>query len=657
MKINKKWLIAAILCVVLAIGSFVGMKFSGENEEEIENTGISTEMRNRCLLYNEENGLLFIGTHENELVTYKDGEEIWRASANGAYSEIILDDENGILYAGNEDGNIYEYQEEDGQLKDTINVQRRILAIDVSSDKTKIAAATSTGSSKANILVYDASTGEELVNNKFTIRITGVKFGEDNNSVFCLNNRGEIIHMTLDGEEIQKYSTNYAGVQLIRENGLYWAVSKDGSYVAVNDDMEVQEQGKINNDISATITSVGVNKSGDFVAVGTSEGYVFVMNRDGKELYRKDMGSNVSGFYAVDDDIWMTDMTGTVSIIHVNSIENINANKQKVNAFRMAGIILLILACIAFLGSVNKVRLAFIKLMKHMWRCRMAYIMLLPTLILIYFFNYKGIATAFVRAFTNWSKTNTTLAEIKFVGLDNFRRMFTEGYFFIGMQNLALLMITGILKTITVPVAVAWLVYSIKGDKRKYIHRFLFVLPIVVPGVISAMTWQKIYDPSIGLLNEVLGALHLEQFQRVWLGDAKTAIWAVIFMGFPFINAMAFLVYYGGLLNIGKDVEESAMIDGASRHDIFWKIQLPLLRSQIGMMVMLTIIGCMQDFNGIFILTSGGPGTATYVPALELYLNVAQFGRYGYACALGVVLFIFTMTVTLISNRLTREKE
>ena len=657
MKINKKWLIAAILCVIFAIGSFAGLKLSGESDEEIEKTDISTELKNRCLLYDEENGLLFIGTHDNELITYKDGKEIWRASANGAYSEIVLDDENGILYAGNEDGNIYEYQKEDGQLKETINVQRRIIAIDVSNDKTKIAAATSTGSSKANVLIYDASTGEQLINNKYTIRIAGVKFGENNDSVFCLNNRGEIIHMTLDGEEIQKYSTNYAGVQLIYANGLYWALSKDGSYVAVDDNMEIKEQGKINNDIGATITAVGVTSNGDFVTVGTSEGYVFVMNKDGKELYRKDMGAKVSGFCAVGEDIWMIDMSGSVSIIHVNSIENINANKQKANIFRMASIIFLIFACIAALGAVDKIRFAVIKLLKHVWRCRMAYIMLLPTMILIYLFSYRGIATAFVRAFTNWSKTNTSLAEIKFVGLDNFRMMFSEGYFLIGMKNLALLMITGILKTITVPVAVAWLVYSIKGDKRKYFHRFLFVLPIVVPGVIGAMTWQKIYDPSIGLLNEVLGALHLEQFQRVWLGDTKTAIWAVIFMGFPFINAMAFLVYYGGLLNIGKDVEESAKIDGASRHDIFWKIQLPLLRSQISMMVMLTIIGCMQDFNGIFILTGGGPGTSTYVPALELYLNVAQFGRFGYACALGVVLFIFTMAVTLISNRLTKERE
>ena len=83
------------------------------------------------------------------------------------------------------------------------------------------------------------------------------------------------------------------------------------------------------------------------------------------------------------------------------------------------------------------------------------------------------------------------------------------------------------------------------------------------------------------------------------------------------------------------------------------------LKNQHGWMeqTVIRLISVMQDFNNIYIMTGGGPGTSTYVPALELYLNVAQFGRYGYACALGVVLFAFTMAITLINMRLTREKE
>lgn len=283
--------------------------------------------------------------------------------------------------------------------------------------------------------------------------------------------------------------------------------------------------------------------------------------------------------------------------------------------------------------------------------------MLLPTFVLLYFFSYKGIFIGLSRAFTNWSVDNYTVAEMEFVGLDNFRSMISEGYFLTGLKNMGLLLLTNIIKTLTMPLAVAWLLYSIKGGRRKYIHRFLFVLPIVVPGVVGSLVWQKIYDPSIGLLNQVLGVLGLENWQRVWLGDSKTAMGSILAMGFPYIGAMSLLVYYGGLINISDDIIESAKIDGAGRWQIFSRIQLPILKPQIELLLTLSFIGSIQEFNSIYIMTGGGPGTSTYVPALELYLNVAQFGRYGYASAMGVVLLIFTLAATIISNKLKKERD
>ena len=657
MKINKKWLTITIICLILTIGSLAGFRIFSGKTEGIEDVSISTGNQNKCLAYDKENAMIFVGTHDNQLVAFKDDQELWRVSANGPFSELVLDRANSLIYAGNEDGNIYAYQEMDGKLKETINVQRRVVSIDLSKDGSKVAAATSTGSSKANVLVYNTADGSELVNNKYTVAITGIKYCDDNETLLTINKRGEIDRIREDGEKLNTYKTNYSALQLIRQGDMYWTVCKDGSYYGFDQGLNIVRQGKVQNTVSAVIASVGVDESNEHVIVGTNEGYFFIMNGEDDQIYSSDVSTKITGFVGIGENIYMVGLADMIKLVHVTNLANISTNLKIANVLKICLIISTALLVIGLIMSFEKSRQKTLRLLKDMWRHRMAYIMLLPTLLLIFFFNYRGIATAFVRAFTNWSKTNTSLAQIDFVGLDNFRRMFTEGYFLIGMKNLILLMVTGILKVITVPLLVAWLVYNIRGSKRKYMHRFLFVLPIVVPGVISAMTWQKIYDPSIGLLNEILGALHLENLQRVWLGDAKTAIWAVIFMGFPFVHAMAFLVYYGGLLNIGRDVEESAMIDGASKWDIFWKIQLPLIRPQISIMVTLQIIGTMQDFNSIFILTGGGPGTATYVPALELYLNVAQFGRYGYACALGVVLFIFTMAATLISNWLTREKE
>ena len=207
------------------------------------------------------------------------------------------------------------------------------------------------------------------------------------------------------------------------------------------------------------------------------------------------------------------------------------------------------------------------------------------------------------------------------------------------------------------PLILAWMVSMMRSDRKKYMLRFLLVLPIVVPGVVSALLWQQIYDPQIGLLNQLLKKLGLETWQRVWLGNEKTALWAIIFMGFPFVNAMAFLVYYGGFTSIDASIFESAYIDGAKRGRILRSIQLPLVGPQVKLMLTLTFIGGVQDFYPIYLLTGGGPGTSTYVPSLEIYLNATTFGRYGYACALGILMFLFIMVGTLVNMNLQKANE
>ena len=654
MKNQNLWkilLISAIgICGLLALFLFV----FAQKTEGISDTGISTGSRNYCLEIDAENGMTFVGTYDNRMVTFKDNKEIWRDEADSAYSSLILNKDKSLLYAGNENGHIYVYDVKSGEKVKDIDTERRILAMDITSNEQMIAVATATGRKSANVMVF-SNDGKSIYDTKYKIRIGGVKFTSDDENLVISNSRGEVLKIGMDGSEKNMYKTNYNILQMIDSDDLVWVVCKNGSYYAFDNELNVKRQGKVSNTDSATIASIGTDGAGEYVFIGTDEGYLYIMDGNEQPIYTTKIQSKITSFKSVDDIVYMTGLGDFVSEIHADILVTLKTNRILVKIIKIVFEVSVVLVAICVIGVIPKTRKYAYRTLKRMWLSKMAYIMLIPSFLLVILFNYRGILTAFIRAFTDWSTTNSTVAKMNFIGFDNFHRMVEEGYFLIGIKNLVLLMVTGILKTITVPMLVAWLVYSIVGDKRKYVHRFLFVLPIVVPGAISAMTWQKIYDPQIGLLNQILGTMNLENLQRVWLGDPKVAIWAVIFMGFPFIGAMAFLVYYGGLINISHDVGESAMIEGCNRWNYFWKIQLPLIRPQISIMLTLQIIGVMQDFTGIYILTGGGPGTSTYVPALELYLNVSQFGRYGYACALGVILFIFTMVATVISNRITRD--
>jgi len=550
---------------------------------------------------------------------------------------------------------VYIYNLFDGTLISDINTERRIVDIDLAADG-KIAVATSTGSTKANVIIFD-NAGNEILNKSFKIKINGIEFTGDGGNVVIGNNRGELIKLNMNGDEVGAFKTGYTVLQMIKYGKDHLVVCKNGGYFGFDDDLNIIRKGIITNTAQATINSIGTDASGKYIVIGSQEGYVYILDENNKQVYEKNTNATTNAFAPYGEYIYMAGAHESVQIIHVANMAHVRTYGTAAEILLYAGSITIAVGVFLMLFSVPAANKRICKTGRLMWKNKIAYILLLPTFLLIWFFNYRGILTAFVRAFTNWSTTNNTVAKMNFVGLDNFRRMFDEGYFLTGIKNLGLLVVTGILKTLTMPLITAWLVYSVRGGKKKYLYRFLFVLPVVVPGVVMAMTWQKIYDPNIGLLNEVLGVLGFSGLRQVWLGNSNTAIWAIIFMGFPFISAMAFLVYYGGFINIGREVEESARVDGANRHNIFWRIQLPLIRPQIGIMITLTLIGVMQDFNNIYIMTGGGPGTSTYVPALELYLNVAQFKRYGYACALGVVLFVFTMIIVLGNMRLTRDKE
>lgn len=194
------------------------------------------------------------------------------------------------------------------------------------------------------------------------------------------------------------------------------------------------------------------------------------------------------------------------------------------------------------------------------------------------------------------------------------------------------------------------------SSRRRYWFRLLLVVPMVVPGVVSTLMWKNIYDPNIGALNSFLDVLGLDHLKHSWLGDESTALWAIIFMGFPWINSFAFLVFYGGLINIPVDLFEAAKVDGSNPLWNFLKIHLPLITPQLKMLIITTFIASVQDYGGVYLLTAGGPGTSTYVPGLELYYAATKFGQYGYACAMGLVMFIVILIGSILNMRIKTQE-
>lgn len=279
--------------------------------------------------------------------------------------------------------------------------------------------------------------------------------------------------------------------------------------------------------------------------------------------------------------------------------------------------------------------------------------MLVPTFALLTVFSLVPFLWAFATSFYDYEVGG----ESRFVGFSNYVEYLSDPTLVSSFVNLLILTLFGLATVTTAPLLVAKLIFSLKSERARYIYRVLFLIPIVVPGVAGLMIWQSMIYGDTGFLNELLRWAGRPDLARGWLSDPDTVLWAIMFIGFPFAGGINILIYYAGLASISESIHEAAELDGSTGIRKFIRIDVPLVLSQMKLLVIMTVIGTIQGFEGMFILTKGGPGLKTMVPGLWMYMNAFSFQRMGYACAIGVILFLIILGLTILNMKYFRSSE
>jgi ABC-type sugar transport system permease subunit len=645
MKIRIRWLILSAIVVVLIVGCII-FNLSAQNSSNVlSDSNIRTGMQNFSVAYDSSKKITIVGTYSNSLLAYNEkGEQLWSFATKGPVREIKVSEENRKAYIGCEDRNVYIIDIDKGTQLGIVKVQRRIYSIDINKDASMIAVSAGVSPIKHGLYIYDNS-GKEIWKKDIGSISRKISFNSDYSKIFLVTDRAELMVFDLEGKQIntKKFDYSIADIFVDRESSLLSILTVKSTFFLINENLKQISSGSY----AGEGVSIGASKNSEWIGIGTAEGRFYIVDRLGKIVFQTFINNTITDVLLNSDKAYMT---GLGSFMYSIDMEKLNAIRV-VNAIKLftktliylLPILLVVFLILSFKRLSSIVSILFKTIIRH----RVAYLMLVPTFTLLIIFAFIPVIRAFIMAFTDWSIVNSNALTIKFIGFDNFKLMLSEGYFFIGMKNLLIIVTITFVKILTVPLLVGELVFLMKGDRKKYWFRFLFVLPMVVPVVVSTLVWQNIYDPNVGLLNNLLHSFNLDSLIHVWLGDPKTAIWSIVGMGFPYIDAFAFLVFYGGLISIPGELFEAAKVDGSNGWWNFTRIHLPLITPQIKMLVILSFIGSVQNFTPILLLTKGGPGIATYVPGLELYNNATAYGRYGYACALGLVLFaaIFVGTI------------
>lgn len=281
------------------------------------------------------------------------------------------------------------------------------------------------------------------------------------------------------------------------------------------------------------------------------------------------------------------------------------------------------------------------------------YIFIASTFIMMFVFLYLSVGLAFFTALTD---KVARLPDSNFVGFENFKSLLSDKIFWLSFRNQAVISIFAVFNSVFFPLLAALLLYYMKRQGASRAIKTMFVLPMLVPSIVTILIWKFLYNPNYGF-NSILNLFNLGSLAQNWLNQSDTALWCIILLGFPFVSGMYFLLFHTGINSIDASLYDAAKVDGASSWDVIRYVQLPGVWPYVKVVATLSLIGSLSGFGQVSALTGGGPGYDTMIPALYMYKVAFGDGKYGYASALGVVLFFIIVALTVLTNTLLSAKE
>ncbi len=381
--------------------------------------------------------------------------------------------------------------------------------------------------------------------------------------------------------------------------------------------------------------------------------------------------------------------------------------------------------------------------------------LMLPSIAGLILFTYYPQYGAIKYSFFDWDGSES---REEFIGWKNYTDAFTVDPLFWQSFKLVLILLAANVLKMWPSIMAAIVLHRLKSERFQYIYRVLFVVPMIIPGVVSLLVWKSFYDGNTGALNAFLNATGLmsaldwldrtmagdgtsvglvntgiakavrDQFEifgihgiwwmiiigvlliiarmisgnikknranpiapylsggaalmiivglalalvfctwptrpmnvfsmgtTPWLGNPNLIIPSVIFWGFPWVGTVGVLIYLAGLQNISIDVYEAAELDGVGSIGKFFQIELPLIMTQVRINLIFMTIGTITDYGFFLLLLGpyGGPGSKGMVPGLYMYSAAFIEQRFGYACALGMILFVILLSITIFYQRYVR---
>lgn len=287
------------------------------------------------------------------------------------------------------------------------------------------------------------------------------------------------------------------------------------------------------------------------------------------------------------------------------------------------------------------------------WLSKKRYIagLLIPTLLVYIIFIIIPIFVAIYYSFTKYSG----IGSAEFIGLSNYKRLFSDSTFFISLKNTVIILGIDFLLLLIV----AFLVALLLNNRLKYsgFCKALIFSPAIIAPIIAGIIWVYILDPNVGVINGVLEALGLETLKQQWIGGDTLSPYSIALIYFWQQLGYIVTIYIAGLKMLPDEVLEAVRVDGATALQKVIYVILPMMKTTISTVAILVITGVFKIFEIVQQTTGGGPNHMSETLVTYSYSTTFTNGEYGYGMSLASVTFILTLMVVGIYQLIVKSKK
>ena len=279
------------------------------------------------------------------------------------------------------------------------------------------------------------------------------------------------------------------------------------------------------------------------------------------------------------------------------------------------------------------------------------FLFVLPSIILVGIFVYGAIGWNFIISLTAWDGLKPNY---DFVGLDNYVRLFRDEIFINALKNNIVLILFLILGVTLVGLILAILLdQNVKGENC---FRTVYLFPMAITFVVTATIWVWMYNPTSGVFNSILDALHLGSLKSGWITDPDIALYCIILALIWQFSGYTMVVFLAGIRSVPVETVEAAKVDGAGPLQSYSKIIIPQLTPSILSIFTVMMIYALKAFDFIWVAGKGGPGGSTEILAILMYKTAFLDSHFAYSAAIATILFLMAIAIVMPYLWITRKK-